>query len=229
MRYELLAQPAATVAKIYLDRGETFICEVGAMIAMSTQITLQTTSRSRGKSGGGMLQGLRRMFSGESFFINHFTAQEDGQYIILGPSLMGDISHHRLEQGSLVVQGGSWMASGPGVEIDTTFPGLGKAFFSGEGAFWVKCSGNGDVFVNSFGSIYPVEVSGDYIVDTGHIVAFEDSLSFTVEKASDSWLDSFLSGEGLVCKFSGRGVVYCQSHNPPSFGQTLSSGLKPRS
>ena len=53
-----MAQPAATVAKIYLDRGETFICEVGAMIAMSTKITLQTTSRSRGKSGGGMLQGF---------------------------------------------------------------------------------------------------------------------------------------------------------------------------
>ena len=49
----------------------------------------------------------------KSFFINHFDSQEDGQYIILGPSLMGDISHHRLEQGSLVVQGGSWMASGP--------------------------------------------------------------------------------------------------------------------
>ena len=83
-------------------------------------------------------------------------------------------------------------------------------------------------FVNSFGSIYPIEVSGDYIVDTGHIVAFEDSLSFTVEKSSDSWLDSFLSGEGLVCKFSGRGVVYCQSHNPPSFWSNLGPGLKPR-
>lgn len=229
MKYELLAQPAATVAKIYLDKGETFICEVGAMIAMSTKITLETTSRNRGNSGGGMLQGLRRLFSGESFFINHFTAHADNQYIIIGPTMLGDIAHHNLQNGALVVQGGSWMASGPGIDIDTTFPGLGKAIFSGEGAFWVKCSGSGDVFVNSFGSIYPVEISGDYIVDTGHIVAFEDSLSFTVVKATDSWIGSFLSGEGLVCKFSGRGVVYCQSHNPPSFGHTLGPSLLPRS
>ena len=228
MKYELLARPAASVAKIYLDKGETFICEVGAMIAMSTKITLETTSRNRGSSGGGMLKGLRRLFSGESFFLNHFTAQEDGQYIIIGPSLLGDIEHHNLEHGSLVVQGGSWLASGPGIEIDTTFPGLGKAFFSGEGGFWVKCSGNGDVFINSFGSVYPVEVSGDYIVDTGHIVAYEDSLSFTVVKASSSWIGSLLSGEGLVCKFSGRGVVYCQSHNSPSFGQALGPSLRPR-
>lgn len=227
MKYELLARPAATVVKIYLDQGETFICEVGAMIAMSTKITLETTSKSKGSSGG-ILQGLKRMFSGESFFLNHFTAHADDQYIILGPSLVGDITHHKLEHGTLVVQGKSWMASGPGVEIDTTFQGLGNAILSGEGMFWVKCSGEGDVFVNSFGSIYPIEVSGDYIVDTGHIVAFEDSLSFTVEKASSSWIGSFLSGEGLVCKFSGRGVVYCQSHNPPSFGQYLGPDLLPR-
>ena len=105
MRYELLAEPAATVAKIYLDRGETFICEVGAMIAMSTKITLQTTSRSRGKSGGGMLQGLRRMFSGELY--QSLYGPRGWSIYYSGSFFNGDISHHRLEQGSLVVQGGS--------------------------------------------------------------------------------------------------------------------------
>ena len=141
---------------------------------------------------------------------------------------MGDIIHHRLDNATLIVQGGSWLASDTNITIDASFQGLGKAFFSGEGAFWVKCSGSGDLFMNSFGAIYPVEVDGDYIVDTGHIVAFEDTLKFNVQKASDSWMSSFLSGEGLVCRFQGKGIVYCQSHNPSSFGFAIGPSLTPR-
>ena len=94
--------------------------------------------------------------------------------------------------------------------------------------FWVKCSGTGDVLLNSFGAIYEVEVDGKHIVDTGHIVAYDDSLSFRARKATDSWIGSYFSGEGLVCEFSGRGKVYCQTHNPPSFGQAIGPNLKPR-
>ena len=226
MNHEILAKPAASVAKVFLNRGEVLTCEVGAMIAMSTNITVETTSKSKGGSGG-FMQGLKRLFSGENFFLNHFTATADNQYIILGPTMMGDVIHHQIAEGALIVQGGSWLASDPNISIDTTFQGLGKAFFSGEGAFWVKCSGHGSVFLNSFGAIYPVEIDGEYIVDTGHIVAFEDTLNFTVQKAGGSWMSAILGGEGLVCKFSGKGTVYCQSHNPPSFGHSLTSSLKP--
>ena len=134
---------------------------------------------------------------------------------------MGDVIHHRLDNATLIVQGGSWLASDPDIAIDASWQGLGKAFFSGEGAFWVKCSGSGDMFLNSFGAIYAVEVDGDYIVDTGHIVAFEDTLNFTVQKAGSSWMSAILGGEGLVCRFEGKGIVYCQSHNPSSFGYAL--------
>ena len=227
MEYEILARPAASVVKVYLNQGDHFTCEVGSMVAMSTRITVNTTSKTKGGSGG-IMKGLKRLFSGESFFLNHFTSQEDGQYIILGSTLMGDLVHHKLDNATLVVQGGSWLASDPDIDIDTTFQGMGKAFFSGEGAFWVKCSGSGDLFLNSFGAIYPVEVDGDYIVDTGHIVAFEDTLNFSIEKAGSSWIGSFLGGEGLVCRFTGKGIVYCQSHNPSNFGYAIGPNLKPR-
>jgi uncharacterized protein (TIGR00266 family) len=114
------------------------------------------------------------------------------------------------------------------VEIDATFQGVGKALFSGESVFWVKCSGTGDVLLSSFGAIYEVQVEGGYVVDTGHIVAFDDTLQFTVGKAAASLVGSFLGGEGLVCKFTGRGKLYCQSHNPPSLGKTLRPLLRPR-
>lgn len=227
MKIEITDRPAATVAKIGLQAGETLTAEVGAMIAMTPDFEVQTTSRSRGGQGG-IVKGLKRMFSGESFFLNHFTAQADDQTIIVGPALAGDVIHHHLDGGSVVVQGSSWMASGPGIEIDTTWQGFTSALFSGEGVFWVKCSGTGDLLLNSFGSVYSIDVQGGYVVDTGHIVAFEDTLQFKLGKAGASLVGSFLGGEGFVCKFSGQGKLYCQSHNPPSFGRLLGPRLKPR-
>jgi uncharacterized protein (TIGR00266 family) len=223
---EISCRPAASVARVTLQAGESLTCEVGAMIAMSPQINVETSSRSKGK--GGLMSGLKRMLSGENFFLNHFTSQAPEQVIILGPGLMGDIVSHRLNGGTLIVQGSSWLASESGIEIDATFQGLGKALFSGESVFWVRCSGAGEVLLSSFGAIYEVQVDGQYVVDTGHIVAFEDTLRFEIGKAASSLLGSFLGGEGLVCKFNGRGKLYCQSHNPPSFGSTLGPLLKAR-
>lgn len=226
MQIEILARPAAAVAKLSLGAGEKVTCEVGAMVAMSTGIQVQTSTRSKG--AGGVWAGVKRMFAGENFFLNEFTAQSGTQTLIIGPSMCGDITHHALRAGSLIVQGSSWLASGPNIAIDATFQGLGKALFSGESVFWVKCSGQGDLLLSSFGAIYEVDVDGSYVVDTGHIVAFEDTLQFKVGKLGDSWLNTFLSGEGLVCHFSGRGRLYCQSHNPPSFGKLLGPELYPR-
>jgi len=227
MKVEILARPAASAARLLLDANETVTCEVGAMIAMSSGLDVETAARSRGGKGG-LVAGVKRMFAGENFFLNHFTARSPDQMLMIGPQLLGDIVHHRLVTGSLIVQGSSWLASGPAVDVDATFQGVGRALFSGEGIFWVKCSGQGDVLLSSFGAIYEVDVKGGYVVDTGHIVAFEDSLEFNVGKAGKSWIGSFLSGEGLVCKFKGEGKLYCQSHNPPSFGKLLGPKLKPR-
>ncbi len=225
MNIELLARPSAAAARIHLMNGETVTAELGAMIAMSTGLMVETTSKSRG--GGGILKGLKRMFSGENFFLNHFTASADNQQLLIAPRMAGDIVCHKLERGSLVVQGSSWMASGTGVEIDTTFQGMTNALFSGEGMFWVKCTGQGDVLLNSFGAVFEVDVTDSYTVDTGHIVAFEDTLSFKIGKASGSLIGSFLGGEGLVAKFTGRGKLYCQTHNLSGFGETLGPLLKP--
>lgn len=227
MQYEILARPAAAVAKLTLDANESITCEVGAMIAMTTGINVETTSGTKGASGG-LLKGLTRMFAGENFFLNHFTAFQSSQTLIIGPTMLGDIIHHRLDGGKLIIQGSSWLASDSEIEIDATWQGFGRAIFSGEGLFWVQASGAGSVFLNSFGAIYEVDVDGEYIVDTGHIVAFEDTLQFKIVKAGASLIGSFLGGEGLVCRFQGTGKLYCQTHNPPSFGKLLGPQLKPR-
>ena len=228
MQHQILSQPASSVAKLALDGCESITCEVGAMIAMSPGFEVETTTRKKNSSGGGIMKGLKRMLAGESLFLNHFTATHHQQSLIIGPRMLGDIMHFPLRGGSLVVQGSSWLASDTDIEIDATWQGLGKALFSGEGMFWLKCTGRGDLFLSSFGAIYEVEVNGEHVVDTGHIVAFEDTLQFSVTKAGKGWIKSFLGGEGLVCRFSGQGRLFCQSHNPPGFGRVLGPKLKPR-
>jgi len=228
MRHTILSRPAAAVAQLTFDAGESLTCEVGGMIAMSPGFEVETTTRKKSSRGGGLLKGLKRMLAGESLFLNHFTATDAEQTLIVGPRLLGDVVHRRLQSGSMIVQGSSWLASSTDIEIDATWQGFGKALFSGEGMFWLKCSGEGDLFLSSFGAIYEVEVDGDYVVDTGHIVAFDDTLQFAIRKAGASWIGSFLGGEGLVCRFSGQGRLLCQSHNPPSFGALLGPKLKPR-
>lgn len=197
------------------------------MIAMSSGLNVNTTSRSRG-GGGGIMKGLKRMLSGENFFLNHFTAQKPDQTLLIGPTMLGDCLHHQMRGGTMIVQGSSWLASTSEIDIDTKWQGFSSALFSGESMFWVKCTGDGDLFLSSYGAIYTIEVNGTYTVDTGHIVAFEDSLQFKIGKAGKSLIGSFLGGEGLVCKFQGQGTLYCQSHNPPSLGKLLGPKLKPR-
>ncbi len=227
MEIEIQHGPGNAAAKIQLHPRETVIAEGGAMIAMSSDLHVETTTHNRG--GGGILKGLKRMISGESFFINHFTSSNQGGNIIFAADLPGDMMKYTLAGETLIVQAGSFVCSSSEVTMDMSWQGFGKALFSGESAFWLKIGGHGQVVLSSFGAIYPVEVNGEYIVDTGHIVAFSETLNFSVTKAGGSWMTALLGGEGLVCKFQGQGTVWCQSHNASSFGQALGPLLKPRS
>lgn len=224
MQIDFIHRPGNTAARVRLMPGETMTAEGGAMIAMSGHIDVETTTHKKGS--GGLLKAVKRMIAGESLFLNHFSARQPGE-VWLGSALAGDMMRHQLQNETLIVQSGSFVACEHQVNIDMGWQGF-KNVISGESLFWLRLSGEGQVILNSFGAIYPVQVNGDYIVDTGHIVAFTESLEFSMTKAGKSWISSWLGGEGLVCKFTGRGTVWCQSHNPASFGQSLSSGLKPR-
>ncbi len=225
MHIELLHRPGNTAAKITLQPGETCTTESGAMIAMSGNMSITTSTHKKGS--GSLLKALKRMVAGESLFLNHFEPQNGPGELWLGTALAGDMNTITLDNESLIVQGSSFLACDKGIDIDLGWQGF-KSILSGENIFWVNLKGRGQVVLSSFGAIYPVTVDGEYIVDTGHIVAFNETLDFSITKAGSSWLHSVLGGEGLVCKFRGTGTVWCQSHNPGSFGQALTSGLRPR-
>jgi uncharacterized protein (TIGR00266 family) len=225
MEVEILYKPGNSAARLKLTPSETIVAEGGAMISMSRDVDIQTSTLSR--SGGGILSGLKRLATGESFFLNHFTAKSAEQEVIVATTLAGDMTCLELDGMQILLQSGSFVACENTVDFDLSWQGF-KTLFSKEGLFWMKLSGKGKVVINSFGAIYPIEVDGSYIVDTGHIVAFEETLNFKLSKAGKSWISSILGGEGLVCRFEGKGTVWCQSHNASKFGRMIGPKLKPR-
>jgi len=219
MEVEIIQGPGNAVARLQLANGEAWTAQAGAMMAMSDNVTITTTTHKRG--GGSFWKAVKRMFAGGSFFLNHFTTQADSGEVWVTATLSGDMMVYSLEQENLIVQNSAFIACEEDVELDLGWQGF-KSILSGESVFWLHLKGRGKVVLAAFGAIYPVDINGEYIVDTGHIVAFNETLNFSITKAGKSWLSSFLSGEALVCKFQGRGRVWCQSHNPASFGKTLS-------
>lgn len=224
MKIETKYGSSGTAALCHLEPGEKLTAEGGTMMALSPGVNVTTSTQSRGQ--GGIMKGLKRMLTGSSFFLNHYEARSEAS-IWLSTPLPGDILVHQLKGESLVMAGGAFIASGSDIHIDLNFQGM-KTLFSGENLFWMKASGQGPVIMGSFGEIYPVEVNGEYIVDSGHIVAFQETLDFTISKSGQSWLHSFLGGEGLVCRFKGQGIVWCQSHSPSAFGYEVAPMLKPK-
>ncbi len=225
MNVEILHQPDSAIARVTLESGEELVAEAGCMIAMSGFINASTTLR-QGK-GGGILGGLKRLVAGESLFLSVFRSPKAGGEVFLAPKFMGDILLYQVTGLGLVVQSTSYLASENNVDIELGFQGL-KSIFSGESVFWLNVTGNGGVILSSFGAVYEIDVDGEYIVDTGHIVAFEKSLNFEITKPGSSWLGAFLGGEGLVCRFKGQGKIYCQSHNAGAFGSVVGSKLPAR-
>jgi uncharacterized protein (TIGR00266 family) len=222
MKVEIENRPCNTAVKVSLDQGESLTSESGSMIAMDSNLSIETTTYKKGQKG--ILKSIKRMFAGESFFLNHYTANSPGE-LWLSSQLPGDMIHLNLSGSNLIVQSSSFVAAAENVEMNVGWQGF-KSILSGEGLFWLKMSGHGDLILNSFGAIYEVDVEDEYVVDTGHIVAFDESLQFNISKAGSSWLSSFIGGEGFVCRFKGRGKVYCQSHNPTEFGYKLRPYLK---
>ena len=203
--------------KILLAPGDTIRAEAGAMVRHTPGVEMDT--RLNAGHDPGVLRKLwaflvaimRKFIGGETMFVNDFSAPQGGE-VVLAPSLAGNILHQTLDGGAtLFVQTGSYLASTGTVDTKIQFGGL-RTLFGGEGLDLLKCTGQGDVFVNAYGSIVPVTVNGKFIVDTGHIVAFDGNLDFKV-KSVGGLKSFFFSGEGLVCEFSGTGTIYIQSRN----------------
>jgi uncharacterized protein (TIGR00266 family) len=208
LAFNISLRPDFSLLTVQLQQGQKVFAEPSAMASMSPTLTLKAGLK------GGALKSLGRMFGGESLIVNTFTATSGPGEVVFAPGHLGDTQHHRLTGGSLLLQRGAYMANSEGVEINGKWQGA-KGFFSGEGLVLLKASGVGDVFFNSYGAILQIDVTNDYYVDTGYVVAFEDTLQYQVQVVpglrGGGFKRLFFSGEGLVCRFSGQGKVWVQT------------------
>jgi uncharacterized protein (TIGR00266 family) len=210
MEHEISYGPSFALLTVTLDQGESIRAESGAMVSHDTSIDMETNAT------GGFLKSIRRSLGGESFFQNTFHARAPGE-VQFASVLPGDIVHRELENETLYVQSTSYIAGDPSLDIDSKFGGS-RSFLGGEGLFLLKAKGTGPLFMSSYGAIQAVDVStrDEFVVDTGHIVAFEDSLNFNVRRVG-GLKSTLASGEGLVCNFSGEGTVWIQSRSQGAF------------
>ncbi|MBK9266808.1 MAG: TIGR00266 family protein [Polyangiaceae bacterium] len=220
MQTNLLYKPSQTLAQCWLAPGESVVAESGAMVGMSTNVQMQTQS-------GGFMKGLKRLFGGESFFRNTFTAQGGQGEVLFATPLCGDMAVLEAGHKQWCIQNSAYVASSPTVDVKTKTGGF-KGMFSGAGLFVLETSGQGQVIIGTFGALEPVQVDGSMVIDTGHLAAWESTLQYKVGKSGAGWIASFLSGEGLVCHFQGQGTVYLQSRNAAEYGATIGAMLPPR-
>ena len=217
MEFKIENSPVFTTLTIQMGSAEQFRAEAGAMVSMSPTIEIQAK-----KSGKGLLGTMKAAVGGESFFASLFTASGGSGELILAPGTLGDIIQLEMNGQTIFAQGGAYLAGTPDLELSTQ--GSLKGMISGEGLFLQKITGRGALFLNSYGAIIEKTLSQgeSYIVDTGHIVAFEESVQYKIKKASKGFFSTIASGEGLVCEYTGPGKIWMQTRNLSAFAQILS-------
>ncbi len=211
MKYEIVGN-TVPVVEVTLNKDESMFTQKGAMAWQTQGITMKTNAR------GGVMKSLGRMFTGESIFMNTFTADVDNAKIAFATTVPGGIKEINLSnyQDGITFQKGSFLCAEPSVDLKIAFTKRFSAgLFGGEGFILQKATGNGMLFLEVDGDQVEKELApGEVLkVDTGNVVAFENSVSYEIETVK-GLSNIFLGGEGLfLTKLTGPGKVIIQSQN----------------
>lgn len=219
---------------VSLRRGETIFCESNAMVMMEDALDLT------GHMQGGLLQAfMRRMANGESFFQQQIHAARGDGDCLLSPELPGGMETLTVGATQYHVADGAYVAATDGVQLTARSQGIGNALFGQTGGFFIGASsGQGQLVVSGFGSIFTLDVAlGKPItIDNGHVVAWDSSLRYELSTSTSqsqgllgNLVNSVTSGEGLVLKFSGVGKVIICSRNRDSYIEYLKAKLNRQS
>src|SRR5215203_2269167 len=206
--FEILHQPSFALAVVKLAAEQSIQAEAGAMVSMSANVELQSQMK------GGLMGAFKRAVGGESAFVSTFTARGGPGEVTFAPGSPGDIAAVELNNQLFFVQSSSYLAGDAGLNVDTRWGGA-KTFFGGEGLFVLQVSGTGLLLLSSFGAIHRKRLAAGerYVVDTGHLVAWEGTTQYTLRKAAAGFFRSMVSGEGVVAEFTGPGEILIQTRN----------------
>jgi len=225
MKYDIKGTPFPVVT-CRLEKGETMITEKGAMSWMTDQMKMETNTN------GGFMKGLGRMFSGESFFLNFYTAEADDQFVTFSSSFPGRILDFKLEDGrTIIAQKGALLAMEKSIEMNIHFKKkVGAGFFGGEGFIMQKFSGNGHVFLEIDGDIveYDLKAGEKLFIDQGYLAAMEETVSFDIATVKGA-KNILFGGEGLFLgTLTGPGKVWIQTMPMAGLVNFILSRIPPR-
>ena len=207
MKCEVKYKPAFAAIFITLEPGEKVTAEAGAMVSMDSKLTMKTEF-----SGGFFPALMRKFFGGESLFVNVFSNEtRQPLNLVLTQSVIGDIEIIDLKGREICFQPGAYIAHTPGVTMGVRWAGF-ASWFAGEGLFKLKIGGRGKVFFGAYGGITKKSISGQFVVDNSHLVAYEPGIKMKIG-LSGGLLGSVTSGEGFVNRLSGNGDIYLQSRS----------------
>lgn len=207
MDVEVKYRPSFATIFVTLAPGDSIVAEADAMASMSSNVQMKT------RFNGGFIKGLlKRFFGGESLFVNEFFVEsgEPGQ-LVLTQQTPGDVQELDLNGNTMYLQPGAYIACTPGINFGMGWAGL-ASWFGGEGLFRLKVSGTGKVWFGGYGGIFERPINGEYIVDTGHLIAYEPTIDMKIA-LSGGIFSSFFGGEGFVSRVRGQGKIYMQSRS----------------
>jgi len=217
--YEIIGHDVQLV-EVELDPGETVIAEAGAMNYMEDGITFESKMGDGSDPDEGFMGKLfsagKRMITGESMFITHFTNQaRRKKRVAFSAPYPGTIIALNMAEigGQIICQKDAFLAAALGTGISITFnQRLGTGFFGGEGFILQKLTGDGMAFVHAGGTVIQKELRGETLrLDTGCLVAFTTGVQYSIERAGNL-KSMFFGGEGFfLATLSGTGKVWIQS------------------
>ena len=198
---------AFSYIQVDLEPGESITAESDAMTSMAADLDMTA------KLSGGFFRGLARKFlGGETLFINAFSnnTQQKKSLTLVQPT-PGEILCRELNGDRFYLQPGAYLASTEGVTLGLKWAGI-ISWIAREGLFRMEVSGNGKVWYGAYGALLEKEIDGEYIVDTSHLVAYEEGVELKLQLASGLF-SSFFGGEGLVTRVVGKGKITVQSRS----------------
>ena len=225
MEYEIKYKPSYSMLVVKLEPNESVTAEAGAMTYMEPNIDVKTRKREKSLLGTLGLALLGR----QSFFVNDYKAKSTPGEVAFVSAPVGDIETLEVKPNQgYIIQSASYIASTQNVELDIKWQGFTKGLF-GQGLFMIKVSGEGKLFINTFGAIdkHTLDAGKSLIVDNFHLVAFSNTCNYDVRKFG-GLKSTILGGEGLVTEIRGPGDVYIQTKNLREFVEWLWTLLGPR-
>lgn len=209
--------PSSGVARLVLASAESVWVESSAMMATSYGVVAEP------QKPGVLKSFAKAALGGDTPAVTTFTAGQQGGWVDVAPPVPGEVNVIELDGNTgWCLTKGAWLASSSSVVLDAQWTGL-RGLFGGEAGFLAHLTGQGPVLLTCFGAVDVVTLQpGEFVtINTGHVVAYADTVQTRLRQASQGAAQSMRTGAGLVLDFAGPGQVYTQTRNPRAMGGWL--------